>query len=67
MRDYSFGEARTVLTEMTDASCLDLCAKGLSCGGVAVHVGYAQPNPDESGRWAMGTGGQAKLATAPTR
>ena len=62
MRDYSFGEARTVLTEMTDASCLDLCAKGLSCGGVAVHVGYAQPNPDESGRWAMGTGGQAKLA-----
>lgn len=62
MRDYSFGEARTVLTEMADDSCLDLCAKRLSCGGVAVHVGYAQPNLDESGRWAMGAGGQVKLA-----
>ncbi len=61
MRDYSFGEARTVLTEMVDASCLDLCAKGLSCGNIAVHVGYAQPSLTESGRWRMGAGGSIKL------
>ena len=61
MRDYSFSEARTVLTEMIDASCLDLCAKGLSCGTIAVHAGYAQPSLTESGRWKMGAGGSSKL------
>ncbi len=61
MRDYSFDEARTVLTEMVDASCLDLCAKGLSCGNIAVHVGYAQPSLTESGRWRMGAGSSVKL------
>lgn len=62
MRDYSFSEARTVLREMADASCLDLCSKGLSCGNVSVHVGYAQPHLTESGRWGMGSGGSTKLS-----
>lgn len=62
MRDYSFGEARTVLREMADASCLDLCSKGLSCGSVSVHVGYARPRLTESGRWGMGSGGSTKLS-----
>lgn len=62
MRDYSFSEARTVLREMADASCLDLCSKGLSCGSVSVHVGYARPRLTESGRWGMGSGGSTKLS-----
>ena len=62
LRDYSFSEARTVLREMADASCLDLCSKGLSCGNVSVHVGYAQPHLTESGRWGMGSGGSTKLS-----
>ena len=62
MRDYSFSEARTVLREMADASCLDLCSKGLSCGSISVHVGYARPRLTESGRWGMGSGGSTKLS-----
>lgn len=62
MRDYSFSEARTVLREMADASCLDLCSKGLSCGSVSMHVGYARPRLTESGRWDMGSGGSTKLS-----
>lgn len=62
MRDYGFGEARTVLREMIDASCLDLYGKGLSCGNVSVHVGYAQPSLTESGRWATGSGGTVRIA-----
>lgn len=62
MRDYSFSEARTVLREMADASCLDLCSKGLSCGSISVHVGYARPRLAESGRWGMGSGGSTKLS-----
>ena len=62
MRDYSFSEARTVLREMADASCLDLCSKGLSCGNISVHVGYTQPHLTESGRWGMGSGGSTKLS-----
>lgn len=61
MRDYGFGEARTVLREMVDASCLDLCANGLSCGNVSVSVGYAQPSLTESGRWAAGADGSARI------
>lgn len=38
-RAYSFDEARTVLREMVDAVCLDLCAKGLSCNSVSVRIG----------------------------
>ena len=62
MRDYSFSEARTVLRETTDASCLDLCSKGLSCGSISVHVGYARPHLAKSGRWGMGSGGSTKLS-----
>lgn len=61
MRDYGFDEARTVLREMVDASCLDLCASGLSCGNVSVHIGYSQPSLTESGRWAAGIGGATKM------
>lgn len=38
-REYSFDEARTVLREMVDAACLDLCAKGLSCNSVSIRIG----------------------------
>ena len=62
MRDYSFSEARTILREMADASCLDLCSKGLSCGSISVHVDYARPRLTESGRWGMGSGGSTKLS-----
>lgn len=40
-RDYSFTEARTVLTEMATASALDLVEKHLVCDSVALYVGYS--------------------------
>lgn len=41
MRDYSFGEARTVLREMVHGSCTDLAERGLACGTVGVWVAYS--------------------------
>lgn len=41
MRDYPFGQARVVLREMADASCLDLVQKGAACTGVSLWVGYS--------------------------
>ncbi len=40
-RDYSFSEARTVLSEMATASTLDLVEKHLVCGSVSLYVGYS--------------------------
>lgn len=45
MRDYGFGEARTVIKEMAWQSCLDLRQKGLACGTVGLWVGYSGHGP----------------------
>lgn len=50
-----------MLQEMVDASCLDLCSNGLSCGNVSVHVGYAQPICTEGRGWEAGAGGTVKI------
>ena len=41
MRDYAFEEARTILREMVGNLALYLVDKGLVCGHVSLHVGYA--------------------------
>lgn len=45
MRDYSAAEARTVVREMAQGSCLDLHGKGLACRTVGLYVGYAGHGP----------------------
>ena len=41
MRDYSFDEAKMIVTEMTDLMCLDLVEKELVCGAISIFVGYS--------------------------
>lgn len=41
MQDYPSEQARIVLREMADASCLDLVQKDAACTGVALWVGYS--------------------------
>ena len=41
MQDYPSEQARIVLREMADASCLDLVQKDVACTGVALWVGYS--------------------------
>ncbi|MDO4443709.1 MAG: DNA repair protein [Slackia sp.] len=40
--DYTLAEARIVLSEMVDASVLDLVEQGLSCNRIALSVGYVR-------------------------
>lgn len=41
MSDYPSDQARVVLQEMVDASCLDLVQRGCACGAVSLWVGYS--------------------------
>lgn len=50
---YSTAEARVVVTEMVDQSCLDLVAKGLLASSMTLGLGY---NADWSGRIASDGG-----------
>ena len=67
-RDYSFSEARTVLSEMATSSALDLVEKHLVCGSVSLYVGYSW---DDAGAPAAGaarklgelTNSRAKILT----
>lgn len=41
MRDYGCDEARIIVSEMTDALCLELVEKGLVTQSVTLHIGYS--------------------------
>ena len=65
-RDYSFTEARTVLTEMATASALDLVEKHLVCDSVALYVGYSlddagAPSAGAARKLGMLTNSRAEL------
>ena len=60
MQDYPSEQARIVLREMADASCLDLVQKDAACTGVALWVGYSC-----AGEGPAGTSASRRLG-APT-
>lgn len=47
-RDYSFGEARLIIKEMTDLLCLDLVDKGLVTNSITLYVGYSRLSKSSS-------------------
>ena len=65
MRDYCFGEARTVVREMVYGSCMDLAERMLACDTVGLWVGYSGSllrGWDGAGEApAMHAGGQRRL------
>ena len=54
MRDYSFAEGKTIISEMMNAMCLELVEKNLVCDSVTISVGYAKSDLPGSGADAMG-------------
>lgn len=44
--DYNFDEARMVMSEMVDASVLELIELGLVTEHISLHIGYTQKKPD---------------------
>ena len=48
MRDYTKEEGRIIVTEMTEALCLDLVRESLVCSGIGLYIGYADKRADNS-------------------
>ena len=68
-RSYSYGEGRTVLREMVDASVLDLVDRRAVCDAISLYVGYADDTRERAriGRaGARGSGTAAGGCTRPT-
>lgn len=57
-RSYSYGEGRTVLREMVDASVLDLVDRRAVCDAISLYVGYAD---DTRERARIGASGSARV------
>ncbi len=49
MRDYSFTEGKTIISEMMNAMCLELVDRNLVCDSVTISVGYAKSDLPGSG------------------
>lgn len=48
--NYCFEDALLILNEMTDTLILELCEKGLTAGGAALYVGYADDSLPHTGK-----------------
>ncbi|MCQ2547402.1 MAG: DNA repair protein [Clostridia bacterium] len=64
MRDYSKGEGRVIVNEMAEGLALDLTKKSVSCGGVAMQVGYAKASGGEFVRGSFSFDNNTNLASA---
>lgn len=67
MRDYSFSEARTVLREMADASCLDLCSKGFRAGTYPCTLATRSPILPKAADGAWEAADQPSFPNEPIR
>ncbi len=54
MRDYEYGEARTILREMVDKLALDLTAKGLVCSSISFQIRYSNKSGLEPAHGSAG-------------